>query len=62
MAISRFQQSSGSFDLSAFYQWLNAHKTDTFLENMTLSNTTTTHTNDTITITDTDSTMTIMAN
>ena len=62
MAISRFQQGSGSFDLSVFFQWLNAHKSGTFLENMTLTNSTTSHTNDTITITDTDSTVKIMAN
>lgn len=62
MAISTFLQSSGTLDLSVFFQWLNAHKSGTFLENMTLTNSTTTNTNDTITIADTDSTIKIMAN
>lgn len=48
MAISRFQQASGSTNLSAFYQWLITNKAGTFLENVTIVNTTASHTNDRI--------------
>lgn len=62
MAIAQFRQGSGSTDLSAFYQWLSANSTGTFLEGLTMANTTTTNTNDTITISDSGETVTIMAN
>ena len=48
MAISRFQQASGSTNLSAFYQWLITNKAGTFLEDVTIVNTTVSHTNDRI--------------
>ncbi len=50
MAIVRFQQPSGSLSLATFYAWLNTHKEGTFLEDLTITNTTTTSENDTVTI------------
>lgn len=60
MAISRFTQESTT-NLSLFYQWLNDNKNGTFLENLTIENTTTTNANDTITISDTNATLTIIS-
>lgn len=62
MSISRFQQASGSRDLSTFFAWLNAHKGGTFLENLTLTNTTSRSSNDTVNFIDTDSSAFIRAN
>ena len=60
MAISRFMQRNTT-DLSQFYQWLNDNKSGTFLENLTITNSTTSKTNDTVTITDTNATLTIIS-
>ena len=57
MAIVRFQQPSGSTSLANFFEWLNEHKEGTFLEDLTITNTTTVNTNDTLSIADDDVTI-----
>ncbi|MBR5164482.1 MAG: hypothetical protein IKW87_02870 [Ruminococcus sp.] len=57
MAIVRFQQPSGSTSLANFCEWLNEHKEGTFLEDLTVTNTTTVNTNDTLSIADDDVTI-----
>lgn len=62
MAINRFQQSA-SANVTALYNWLNANKAGTFLENVTISKNIDTHqSNDTITLTKGNVTIKIIAN
>lgn len=51
MAISRFQGERTN-NLSTLFNWLNANKSGTFLENLTITNTTTVNTNDKLSIAD----------
>lgn len=61
MAISTFSQASGITNNTNFYNWLNSHKSGTFLENCTITNSTDTYIADTVTITDGTITISITA-